>query len=113
MSNHSRPPKRPIPSGKGGAIDVALAGVLRKSAERKAFIKRSTVGLYSLKVGDSLYGLPFCALSDDMALKAQKEILPQSNVFRVGSFCLFDGMLSRLSRPVLVLDNKVSHEKNV
>lgn len=106
----AKPPKRLHPSGKKGADespDKVLALNLRKAVEKKDLLKRTTVNLYSLKVGDSLFGLPYCALNDAMALRAQKEILPQSNVYRVGSFCLYDGSVIR-SRPVLILDTKVS-----
>lgn len=107
-------PKRAIPSGpvKAKAAvespDKALAAKIRLVAEKKEMIKRTTLGLYSLKVGDSLYGIPFCALTDDMALKAQKEILPSANVYKVGTFCQYDGLVVRLARPAIVLDNKVS-----
>lgn len=88
--------------------DKELAARLRKAVEQKEIVKRTTLGLYSLRVGDSLYGLPFCSLTDDMALKAQKEILPQSNLYKVGTFCQYDGRVTYLPKPLLVLDNKVS-----
>lgn len=103
-------PKRAIPSGKKGAIespDMALASKIRLATEKKEMIKRTTIGLYSLKVGDSLYGIPFCSLNDCMALKAQKEILPQANVYKVGTFCQYDGLVVRFAHPVRVLDTKV------
>lgn len=105
MSNHSRPSKRPHPSGH----DKAKAAVENpvKSLASREMIDRTTLGLYSLKVGDSLYGVPFCALTDKLALIAQKEILPQSNVYKVGTFCQFNGLIVRLSKPLLILDNHV------
>lgn len=107
--------KRAHPSGpvkaKAATVspDKLLADTLRLADEKKQMIKRTTLGLYSLKVGESLYGLPFCAVNDSMALKAQKEVLPQSNLYCVGSFCQYDGLLRRESRPRLVLDNKVDN----
>ena len=103
--------KRALPSGKKGAFespDKALAKRIRLATEKKEMIKRTTIGLYSLKVGDSLYGLPFCSLNDEMALKAQKEILPHANLFKVGTFCQYDGLVTRLACPAFIRDNKVS-----
>ena len=100
------PHKRPLHQGGNDTTkaafespDKALAARVRKAVVHKEMIKRTTVGLYSIKVG--------VALNDDMALKAQKEILPQSNLYRVGSFCQFDGLISRESKPRLVLDKGV------
>ena len=105
-------PKRAHPSAEKGAVacsaDKKIALKIRLANEHKELLKRTTLGLYSLKVGDSLYGVPFCALNDQMALKAQKEILPLANVYKVGTYCQFDGMVVRVSPPALVLDNKVS-----
>lgn len=88
--------------------EKVLAGRLRAVSAEKDVIKRSTLGLYSLKTKESSFGVPFCALSDALALSAGKQLLPISNVYKVGSFCLYNGKCSSLSRPVLVLDNKVS-----
>lgn len=93
--------------------DKDLADRLRAVAVEKEIIKRSTLGLYSLKTQESSFGVPFCALSDQLALVAAKQLLPLANLYRVGSFCLYDGKISALNRPVLVLDNKVVENEKV
>lgn len=111
MFNHSKAAAAAIPSGKKGAVespDKAVARKIRTAIEQKELIKRSTLGLYSLKTKDSSFGLPFCAASDHFALLANKQLLPLSDCYKVGTFCLYDGKVSTLSRPVLVLDNKVN-----
>lgn len=118
MSNLSRSAKARHPSGKKGAIespDKALARKIHSAVEKREIIKRTTVGMYTLGVPNGFkdaplgvkYGIPFFALTDVLALKAQKELLPNANLYRVGSFCLYDGKTSSCS-PVLVLDTKVS-----
>ena len=84
-----------------------LADKVRAISAEKEVIKRSTLGLYSLKTKGSSFGVPFVSLSDSLALTAGKQLLPVANVYKVGSFCLYDGKCSALSRPVLVLNNKV------
>lgn len=109
--------KRAIPSGKKGAVespDKLLAAKLRSNVAKSEFIKRTTIGMYTLEKPNSLktdvlgvrFGVPFFALNDALALKAQKELLPSANLYRVGSFCLYDGKVVS-QRPSLVLDNKV------
>ena len=107
----AKPSKRLHPSGKKGAVenpDKVIAQKLRAAAAEKEVIRRSTLGLYSLKTKESAFGVPFCALNDQLALTAAKQLLPLANLYKVGSFCLYDGKCSSLSRPVLILDNKVS-----
>lgn len=116
MRINAKPSKRLHPSGKKGALasaDKVLADKLRLASERAEIVKRTTVGMYSVKVPDGYigpvgvkFGIPFFALTDALALKAQKELLPNCNVYRVGSFCLCDGK-TIACKPVLVLDNKV------
>ncbi len=117
MSIHSKSAEARHPSRKEKRHSVAkrsvespdkvLSDKLRAVFAEKEVIKRSTLGLYSLKTKESSFGVPFCALSDALALTAGKQLLPVANVYKVGSFCLYDGKCSALSRPVLVLDNKV------
>lgn len=97
------PSKRPHPSAKENAHSEAKRSVAMAD-------KRSTLGLYALKTKDSPYGIPFVALTDDLALTAAMHLLPLADVYKVGSFCRKDGKCSACSRPRLVriLDNKVS-----
>lgn len=69
-------------------------------AERR---RRSTIGIYSLKAKDGGFGIPFCAANDNFALLAQKQILPLSDCYKVGEFCLFDGRCRSLL-PSVILD---------
>lgn len=105
MSILSKPSKRLHPSGHDKA-KAAVENAVKSRASRE-MIDRTTLGLYSLKVGDSLYGIPFCALTDKLALIAQKEILPQSNVYKVGTFCQYNGHIVRFLKPLLILDSHV------
>ena len=100
----------PEPQRKAAVVksDKAIAATLAKAVAEKEAIKRSTLGLYSLKTDASSFGVPFCAVSDHYALLAQKQILPCSNLYCVGSFCLYDGKTVSC-RPRLILDNKVSN----
>ncbi len=114
----ARPSKRPHPSAKEKAhsgaersvaiADKVIAAKIRAENAEREIIKRSTLGLYSLKTKDSPFGIPFAALTDALALAAAKQLLPLSDVYKVGTFCLYDGKCSACSRPVLILDNKVS-----
>lgn len=81
---------------------------LRKAEAKRNLIKSQTLGLYSLKTKESPFGIPFAALTDALALAAAKQLLPLSDLYKVGTFCLYDGKCSALARPVLILDNKVS-----
>lgn len=118
MTNHSKSAEARHPSRKekrhSGAKrsvvspDKVLSDKLRAVAAEVEIIKRSTLGLYSLKTKESSFGVPFCAISDQLALVAAKQLLPSANLYRVGLFCLYDGKTTALSRPVLVLDNKVN-----
>ena len=118
MANPSKRAEARHPSGKKGAVespDKVLARKIRSAVEQKEIIKRTTVGMYTLQVPEGFmdttigvkFGIPFFALTDALALKAQKELLPTSNLYRVGSFCLYDGKTTSCS-PALVLDTKVS-----
>lgn len=118
MPNHSKAVATAIPERKRKAhSELAsvvnpsklIASVLRRAAERKELKRRNTLGLYSLRAGDGLFGVPFCALNDSLALLAQKEILPVSNCYRVATVCLFDGSVVPC-KPQLILDKGVSHE---
>ena len=114
----AKPSKRLHPSAKEEAhsgaersvamADKVIAAKIRAENSEREIIKRSTLGLYSLKVKDSMYGIPFAAFTDALALTAAKQLLPLADVYKVGSFCQYDGKCSTYSRPVLILDNKVS-----
>lgn len=122
MSNHSKSAKARHPSriekrhsGALRSVDSPvkeLMAKIRLSEEEKETIKRLTLGLYTLKVGDSPYGVPYTALSDSLALLAAKQLLPQANLYKVGTICLHNGKCTGLSKPVLVLDNKVDNKDN-
>lgn len=89
--------------------DKVLASRLRTSATRNELRKRTTIGIYSLKdtsSSDSLFGVPFFAASDNLALLAQKQLLPLANCYHVGTFCLLDGKVSSCV-PRIVLDKGV------
>lgn len=92
--------------------DKVLVDKLRKAEREKEMVKRSTVGLYSLKTNDSSFGLPFCSVGDHFALLAAKRMLPLANVYKVGLFCLYDGTLTKFAKPVIILDNKVVENEN-
>lgn len=113
--NHSRPSKRPNPSGHDttkAAVDEnhRLADVLARAEARRIARRRATVGLYSLRMADGVnFGLPYCAVNDHFALLAQKELLPLSNCYKVGEMCLLDGRIKSV-KPYVVLDKGASHE---
>lgn len=108
MSTHSKSAEARRPSRKEKRHSVAKRNVESSDSlsNKKDIKERFTIGLYSLKTSDSLYGLPFPGVSDSVAFTAAKEMLPSACLYRVGSFCLYDGSFIALSVPVLVSDNK-------
>lgn len=93
--------------GKGDPKKV-VAEKIRRTLELRERRKAMTLGLYSLKCKDGRFGLPFCAVSDHFALLAQKQLLPLSDCYYIGSVCLYDGAIVP-HKPTIVLDKGVNH----
>lgn len=83
-----------------------IADKIRKVSVERLTKLKTTLGLYSLKVKDGYFGVPFCAVNDHFALLAQKQLLPLADCYKVGEICLYNGVV-KSCRPFVVLDNKI------
>lgn len=87
--------------------DRNCADALRRASARRCSRAAHTFGIYATRSADSIFGFPFCAASDDLALRSIKEICPLLNLYLVGRFHTDDGTLERIAKPILILDNHV------
>ena len=106
MLNHckrvgTRTPER---AKKASNSNERLVSALRASEERRELRRKCTFGIYALKTKDSIFGLPFVGINDDMALAANKEILPLANLYRIGDYCRLDAKITVYKNPKIVLD---------
>lgn len=84
---------------------------LKKAEQKRLHRKLNTIGVYTLRRAEkgSLYGFPFYAVDDKMAMSAFRGMIAEcpplagSDVYYIGTFCLLDGIISSC-RPRVVLD---------
>lgn len=114
LTNHSQTAEAVTPVRKEKRIGrqpvesptKAIVEKLHLVEEKRLLRQKTTIGLYSLKCKDGYFGLPYCAVNDHFALLAQKQLLPVSDCYKVGTMCLFDGSV-KSCKPVIILDTKV------
>lgn len=84
-------------------VEQSAINQLHKAEERRKLRAKTTINLYSLRVADHLFGVPFPAFSDDLAIKACTEICPTANLYCLGSLNALEGRIIPLRSPRLIL----------
>lgn len=103
MPNHSKSAEARHPSRKKKRHSTAERCVADVLSRRQRELG-DTVYLYVLKDPSSdKYSFPFPSVNDNVALRAQKELSPCSNLYKVGSFCRSTGEMKQC-RKTIVLD---------
>lgn len=97
----TRSPER---AKKASNCNDRLVSALRAAEEKREIRRKCTFGIYALKTKDSIFGLPFVGVNDDMALAANKEILPLANLYRLGDYCRIDAKITVYKTPKIILD---------
>ena len=91
-------------------VEARLSAALASAVKRKEAREAATLRIYTLYRRRKAYSPPFVAFNDSVALGALKDIskqvkeLSHTDLYCVGTFCTLDGKLTKLAKPVLVLD---------